>query len=125
MSVRYVYILSNYVLHWKHLVRRYCPVSSVSVKLKKYSAWVLECIYICSDMTENLDCNWCSRFVCTGCTSSNSDHIEPHLLPTTAVTARKSSWATSWSTLAATSVPWWWIEECPHKGLALNDGTCT
>jgi len=34
-------------------------------------------------------------------------------------------WPTSWSTRAATCVICWWIEECPHKGVALNDGTCT
>jgi len=34
-------------------------------------------------------------------------------------------WATSWYTLAATRVLRRWIEECPHKGVALNDGTCT
>jgi len=37
----------------------------------------------------------------------------------------KWSWATSWYTLAATRVLRRWIEECPHKEVALNDGTCT
>jgi len=35
------------------------------------------------------------------------------------------TWATSWYTLAATGVLRRWIDECPHKGVALNNGTCT
>jgi len=33
--------------------------------------------------------------------------------------------ATTWYTLAVTRVLRRWIEECPHKGVVLNDGTCT
>jgi len=33
------------------------------------------------------------------------------------------AWATRWYTLAATRILRRWIEECPHKGVALNDGT--